>query len=374
MKFLFSSFFLIAFNAIQAQQYSLRFYGNGVNAPDQDRVKISINNPNKPVDVAKSFTIEFWMKANFSNNNGTVSAVSNGDGWITGNIILDRDIYGSGDYGDFGIAIGSYTGGPVNTRVIAFGIDRMGTGITIRGSSNIADGNWHHIAVTRNSNTGAVKLFVDGTQQASGTGPIGNVSYRNNRSTSYPNSDPYMVLGAEKHDAGPAYPSFNGNLDELRISKSIRYKNNFTPPASEFSTDLKTVGLYHFNEGGGTTANDVSNAAGGPSNGAVQYGGNPQGPEWSTQNPFGLRLMTQPDFSGKISVYPNPSFGVFQIHNLFPTPYAHLQLVNSLGQVVMEFSGAHEIVEVDGSSLSPGNYFVRMISGDHVEVAAVEIL
>ena len=41
-------------------------------------------------------------------------------------------------------------------------------------------------------------------------------------STDYQN-DPYLVLGAEKHDAGSDYPSFHGWLDELRVSNVVRY-------------------------------------------------------------------------------------------------------------------------------------------------------
>ena len=47
----------------EAAEYSIRFFGNGVAAPDLDRVKISIDAPHKPVDVGTGdFTIEWWMK------------------------------------------------------------------------------------------------------------------------------------------------------------------------------------------------------------------------------------------------------------------------------------------------------------------------
>ncbi|MCX8020650.1 MAG: LamG domain-containing protein [Chitinophagaceae bacterium] len=277
---------------------SIRFYGNGVNAPDQDRIKIPLT-ATSPVNVSGNFTIEFWIKCQASNNNGTVSAASNGDGWITGNIIFDRDIYGNGDYGDFGLAIGSGSGLPSSYRVVAFGIDRSGNGITIRGNTHVADNQWHHIAITRNTSTGQIRLYVDGNQDASGTGPTGNVNYRIGRSTSYPNSDPFIVLGAEKHDAGAAYPSYNGLMDELRISNVIRYTSNFTPPTAPFTTDANTMGLYHFNENSGTTANDVSGASGGPSHGTLNVGGTPAGPVWSTDSPFGTLPVKWVDFKAE---------------------------------------------------------------------------
>lgn len=273
---------------LKAQNNSLRFFGNGVN--DIDRVKIRLDAPAKPVDVSGSFTVEFFMKANSADNNGYVEDRFDGDGWITGNIILDRDIYGSGDFGDFGISIGSYTAGGSGDRGICFGIDRAGNGRSIVAQYNVADEEWHHIAVTRDSANGLVRIFIDGVLRTSAVGPTGNISYRNGRTTSWPQSDPFLVLGAEKHDAGSAYPSYNGRIDELRISGTVRYTADFAPPVSEFTADAFTAGLYHFNEGAGDTLRDLSNAPGGPSHGVIRRGGTPQGPVWDSDNPFPLSL------------------------------------------------------------------------------------
>lgn len=255
--------------------YSLRFYGNGVN--DIDRVKIKLDNPARPIDVGGSFTLEFWMKADAGENAGQATCDVN-DGWITGNIIFDRDVYGAGDYGDYGIAL---TEGRV-----AFGVSKGNSGNTLCGATNVADGAWHHIAVTRKARNGALKIFVDGTLDASGAGATGDISYRNGRATSYPNSDPFLVIGAEKHDAGSAYPSYSGWIDEVRISNALRYRKNFTPPSQPFVTDAQTLGLYHFDAGGGNRIKDSSGALGGPSRGKRKFGGSPAGPVWSSDTPF----------------------------------------------------------------------------------------
>ena len=47
-------------------------------------------------------------------------------------------------------------------------------------------------------------------------------------------------------------------IDELRISNTARYSGNFTPPVEPYSPDDNTVGLWHFDEGRGTTAEDSS--------------------------------------------------------------------------------------------------------------------
>jgi hypothetical protein len=110
--------------------YSLRFSGTG--SGDIDRVKIPITGANNPVNIgAGDFTIEFWMKAQ-PGDNGSAACQSGGDAWIYGNTIIDRDIFGSGDYGDYGISL--YGGR------IAFGVHNGSTGATLCGASNVADG------------------------------------------------------------------------------------------------------------------------------------------------------------------------------------------------------------------------------------------
>lgn len=259
---------------------ALRFYGHGTG--DIDRVKIKIDAPAVPADVGSgAFTLEFWMKANAADNNGSAICPDN-NGWIYGNGILDRDVFGNGDHGDYGVVLADDR--------IAFGVSVGGSGTTLCGNTVVANGQWHHIAVTRSG--GTLQIYVDGqldTQLANG--PTGNVSYRDNRGTSYPNSDPYLVIAAEKHDAGSSFPSYNGHFDELRISNIRRYTGNFTRPSAPFATDANTMALYHFDTGPAGactgTVTDSSGAAGGPSNGTCRYGGSGSaGPVYINDTPF----------------------------------------------------------------------------------------
>jgi hypothetical protein len=257
--------------------FSLRFHGNGVN--DIDRVKIALD-PEFPVDVgATDFTVEWWMKANPGEN--TAAAITpGGNNWIFGNIVIDRDVFGNGDHGDYGVSLGAGR--------LAFGVGTSVAGDhTIVGSRVVANGQWHHVAVTRRRSDGRMQLYVDGVLDANEIGPIGNASYRNSRPTSFPASDPYLVIGAEKHDAGPQFPSYHGWFDELRISPMLRYTANFTPPGEPFVRDGNTVALYHFDEGSGNAIADTSGAPFGPSPGVRRFGGSPAGPEWSTDTPWG---------------------------------------------------------------------------------------
>ncbi|WP_322493942.1 LamG domain-containing protein [Chloroflexus sp.] len=263
---------------IQAQVgASLRFYGSG--ALDHDRIKIplgSIDSSGRlttsyPVNVSSAFTIEFWMKATATNN----LAPACPGGWYTGNILIDRDVFGAGDYGDYGVAI-------CNQR-LAVGVsvgsdDRLLTGTTI-----VTDGQWHHIAITRAEN-GQVRLFVDGQPDGILAGPVGRIDYRLNRTTAYPASDPFLVLGAEKHDY-PGSRYYNGWLDDLRLSRVARYTDAFLRPTAPHPVDADTVALYRFDEGAGTVITD--SALGGISSGELKpRDGNPA-QHWSTDTPFG---------------------------------------------------------------------------------------
>jgi hypothetical protein len=140
-------------------------------------------------------------------------------------------------------------------------------------------------------------LFVDGALEAEQDGPDGDISYPDDGVPGNfcggpcTNSDPYLVIGAEKHDAGTGFPSFSGFVDEARLSNSLRYTSAFTPSSVPFVPDGSTVALYHFDEGpaGACTGTvlDSSGASGGPSQGTCKYGGsNPAGPVYSTDIPF----------------------------------------------------------------------------------------
>ena len=268
--------------SISAQEtgFSLRMYGNGVRAPGQDRVLIPIDNPERPADIgATDFTIEFWIRVLPDANRG-VARCNENDGWIYGSVVVDRDMYGGGDYGDWGVSVGDGR--------IVFGVSVGNNGTSLCSNRRIDDGEWHHVAATRRQD-GAMQLFINGALAGSTQGSPGNASYRNNRSTNYP-ADPFIVLGAEKHDAGAEYPSFNGWLDDLHLSNTVRYSVGFARPTAPFVADSQTVALYHFDEGpvGACTGviRDSSGATGGPSDGQCVFGGSPAGPEYAPDTPF----------------------------------------------------------------------------------------
>lgn len=269
----------------QGPGFSLRFFGNG--GLDDDRVKIRIDDPmnslpGPPVDVgATDFTIEFWMKANASDNPNPALSCGNDNSWVGSNIIIDRDRHNQPL--SFGIGI---AGG-----VLVFAVNGEFGDRTLCGQTMVLDDGWHHVAMVRRISDGFMWILLDGEVDASDDGPDGDISYPDDGVPlnvcpgglcDY--SDPFLVFGAEKH--GYSDISYNGLLDEVRISTSLRYTGSYSVPGGPFATDGDTVGLYHFDEGQGSSAADSSGAPGGPSDGTLNVGGTPEGPQWTADHPF----------------------------------------------------------------------------------------
>jgi hypothetical protein len=262
---------------LPASGFMLRFYGNGWG--DFDRVKILIDDPQNgslPADIGNTdFTIEWWMKVP-PLEDISPACTPGDDHWMDGNVILDRDIVGDGDYGEFGVSL-------MEGR-IAFGVNDGSTSETICGTLLVSDGLWHHIAITRGVSDGLMRIFVDGLLDIEGIGPTGDISYRDGRISQEPDQDPYLVIGARKLDAGLA---FNGWIDEMRISNIIRYDTPFELLTQPFQSDSNTQALYHFDTGYGNLIYDLAGAPNGPSDGIRIYGGDPNnGPEWEISSLF----------------------------------------------------------------------------------------
>src|SRR5689334_15710643 len=254
---------------------SLHFHGNP--SADVDRVKVPID-PQVAADLGGDMTVEFWLKTEPGANPAT-SCQAGSDGWTYGNVILDRDVFGTGDYGEYGVSL---SGGR-----IAFGVGRAGQEQTICGLIDVADGRWHHVALTRKFADGVMRIYVDGTEAAQGIGPAGDISYRDGRPTGV-STDPFLVLGAAKADEGTGSHGYSGVLDELRLSSSIRYSTPFDRPLTPFTADAETALLFHFDEGpAGPCLSSVVDTSGRATHGQCRYGGSgTPGPVYEADAPF----------------------------------------------------------------------------------------
>lgn len=95
---------------------------------------------------------------------------------------------------------------------------------------------WYHLAVTWNGTTG--KFYIDGVSQSAS---ISGFTPKYNTSTKF-------QVGADWNEGSFYYWHFDGAIDEVRISDSVRYTTNFTPSVDAFSDDENTIALYHFDD------------------------------------------------------------------------------------------------------------------------------
>jgi hypothetical protein len=269
---------------------AIRFFGLGHTAKDRDRLKFKIDDyttsldPDYPLDVgATDFTIEFWVVGNTIDNQASAVNCGGNENWINGNIILDRDRFNRPN--KYGLSV---AGG-----MLVFGVTGGNNySTTICGSANIVDDRWHHVAIQRSALDGQLWIYVDGNLDAAGQGIAGDISYPDDAvpgsfcgpggDQACVDSDPYLVVGAEKHDVGPQHPGFAGTIDELRISSILRYESSFQRPDRAFVRDSNTLGLFHFDEGAGEVVRDDVHPAETARDGVIRFGGhgNTYGPTW----------------------------------------------------------------------------------------------
>lgn len=157
--------------------------------------------------AAPSGTVGYWKFNNAANlgadssglgNTLAASAGSSGNGsqWYDGQGIVDGFVASGAD--DFGTSV---LGGQA-----AFGVGNPDT--TITSTTAINDGQWHHVAATRNAYTGVMQLYVDGALQASTNGPFGPKT-----------SPPGLTLGGIQTGVSGGF--LNGTIDDVQLFGSV---------------------------------------------------------------------------------------------------------------------------------------------------------
>ena len=115
----------------------------------------------------------------------------------------------------------------------------------------LAAGKWTHFAVTWSKSGAAV--FVDGKKVLSDPVTVrpADTVFKNQGRLAKNNIAEYTCIGADGHRYFDIYNGtinnnyFKGAADELRVSKVVRYKDNFTP-AKEFAVDKDTCALFSY--------------------------------------------------------------------------------------------------------------------------------
>ncbi len=160
---------------------------------------------NRPIQ--DDFSIEFWLRA-------TSAGSGSGTEWFNYNGLVDADDDSFlTNNQDFGTSFGP-------NGVIRAGVGPSGT--TIASGPGYNDGAWHHVVFTRTRSTGALALYVDGGQVATGTGGTQSL-----------NKPSDIRFGGLR--TGSRF--FNGRLDEVAVYTTV--------------LDPTTV-LDHYRAGAGT--------------------------------------------------------------------------------------------------------------------------
>ena len=103
---------------------------------------------------------------------------------------------------------------------------------------------WVHMAFVRAS--GVIKIYVNGVSQTLTT-------------NTNPNADLTDIAAALRIGDYNGGNNLNGYLDEIRISNTARYTENFTPDTTAFTSDSNTMLLIPGNGAmGSTTFDDLS--------------------------------------------------------------------------------------------------------------------
>lgn len=140
-----------------------------------------------PALTNDDFTVTLWVKT---------TAVAPGDLndlWFSGLGIVDAEVCGNPDGGDWGVAL--LAGGHVAT----------GAGKT---DVQINDGVWHALAFTRRRATDAYAIYVDGVLEETTAGPNSGITYTD---------IPWIGLGNNPCDASRDELWFQGSIDEVRF-------------------------------------------------------------------------------------------------------------------------------------------------------------
>jgi hypothetical protein len=125
-----------------------------------------------------------------------------------------------------------------------YGADLPNEGNELLGPGGVTTGQWHHVAgVFGTECSPSCTIYYDGVPM--GTALPGEYC---------PSSVIATTLAAYNGSLG-WHGFFGGVIDEVRISYSQRYSGAFTP-LTRFEPDSETWGLWHFDEGAGSTAAD----------------------------------------------------------------------------------------------------------------------
>tara|TARA_R110001599_G_scaffold10317_1_gene51086 strand:+ start:396 stop:2432 length:2037 start_codon:yes stop_codon:yes gene_type:complete len=200
---------------------SISFDGNG------DRLDI----PASTLMETVSGTIECWVYMN---------ALADGS-----ELYYNPPIYNKGNVYQ---ALTVRANGKVTSHLYTGSVDELIS------ANAISTGAWNHIAVTWNAD--GRKIWINGVLNGTSSTSLTAMDSGGNNATFH------IGEGTSSSSTG-----LNAYVDELRVSKTVRYTSNFTPYTAALTEDSNTTLLIHSDtDNNSTTFSDSSGVIGGPGN------------------------------------------------------------------------------------------------------------
>lgn len=286
-----------------------------------------------PKTFTSDFTMEYWLK--------TTMTAPTGAQWYNGKSIIDNEV--GGVTTDFGTALLG--------NKLAFGVG--GGDVTITSTSNINDGTWKHVAVSWKQATGEMKLYVNGVLESTGSG-----------STSARTASSSIRIGT----SNTFVSYFNGEIDELRIWNYVLTATDIVNTMNcEAQSQPELIAYYKFNQGFDTAVNasvtTLTDAAGsndGTLSNFALTGATSNWKSGSTVTTGNTCATLSADHfataENKLSVYPNPTNGIFTIS---AQDNLTIALYDLLGKQVKVQEVTVGTSTVDISNYASGVYLVK---------------
>lgn len=184
----------------EAAQMALKLEG------DPESYFAAPDHPSLDADLGRAFTVEAWVNP----------AVNTGENMI----VNKEDAYEMA----------------VKDETFQVAVKPLGEGWEWWDSGEVIPlGAWTHVAMTWDGST--IRTFVNGKflEAFDKEGVL--------------NDSPDTLKVGRRTRGGETHSIFTGLIDEVRISKVVRYTEaGFTPPTKAFTPDADTVALYHFDE------------------------------------------------------------------------------------------------------------------------------
>jgi len=118
---------------------------------------------------------------------------------------------------------------------------------------NIWEPRWYHVAFVWDTED-SMRVFIDGVQSS-------DMEPNEADEVCIPvyGGTQWITIGSGAINLLDArFETFRGTIDEVRLSAISRYKENFTPHTQPHEIDAYTVALWHFDEGEGDVAEDIT--------------------------------------------------------------------------------------------------------------------